>query len=237
VQQFDNASAPIAQAVLSVPQKTLNRVSTVDALADALRRRILTGELAPGSQLREVELSEEYNVGRHSIRAAFQALAHDCLVRHEPNRGVFVPRMSRADVEDLFLVRTALEVEAVRLISLRRLDIGAAERAVAQLEALKGAEPWDEIIETDLGFHRTLVDAIQSPHASRVFVSLLSELRLLLAQLQRSYARPEAIGAEHRQVLDALATRSVRKATAAMREHLEVGVQDILETLARTDGK
>jgi hypothetical protein len=29
----------------------------------------------------------------------------------------------------------------------------------------------------------------------------------------------------------------VRKATAAMREHLEVGVQDIVETLARTDGK
>jgi DNA-binding GntR family transcriptional regulator len=144
--------------------------------------------------------------------------------------------MSPSDVEDLFLVRTALEVETVRLISLRRLEIGAAERAVAQLEALKGGEPWDEVIEADLGFHRALVDAIQSPH-SRLFTSLLSELRLLLAQLQRSYSRPEAIGAEHRQVLDALATRSVRKATAAMREHLEVGMQDILETLARAEGK
>jgi DNA-binding GntR family transcriptional regulator len=111
-------------------------------------------------------------------------------------------------------------------------QLGVASR----LEALKGDEPWDEVIETDLGFHRALVDAIQSPHASRLFASQLSELRLLLAQLQRSYTRPEAIGAEHRQVLDALATRSVRKATAAMREHLEVGVQDILETLARTDG-
>jgi DNA-binding GntR family transcriptional regulator len=88
-----------------------------------------------------------------------------------------------------------LEVEAVRLISLRRLDIGAAEPAVARLEALKGDEPWDEVIEIDLGFHRALVDAIQSPHASRLFASQLSELRLLLAQLQRNYTRPEAIGA------------------------------------------
>jgi DNA-binding GntR family transcriptional regulator len=222
---------------LSPPQKTLNRISIVDALGDALRDRILRGELEAGSQLREVELSEQYNVGRHSIRAAFQALAHEGLVRHEPHRGVFVPRMSRADVEDLFLVRTALEVEAVRLISLRRLDIGSAERAVAQLEALKGDEPWDEVTEIDLGFHRALVDVLQSPHASRLFVSLLSELRLLLAQLQRSYVRLEAIGAEHRLLLDALATRSVRKATAAMREHLDVGVQDILETLARPNGK
>ena len=59
----------------------LARVSTVDALVDALRHRVLSGELAPGAAMREVELSEEYGVGRHSLRAALQALVHEGLLR------------------------------------------------------------------------------------------------------------------------------------------------------------
>src|SRR3712207_540105 len=70
----------------------LNRVSTVDALAGALRTQILNGELSPGAQLREVELASAFGVGRYSLRAAMQTLVHEGLLRHEPNRGVFVPQ-------------------------------------------------------------------------------------------------------------------------------------------------
>jgi DNA-binding GntR family transcriptional regulator len=206
----------------------LTRVSTVEALVDALRRRVLSGELAPGAAMREVELSQEYRVGRHSLRAALQTLVHEGLLRHEPNRGTFVPELSGDDVRDLFLVRTALEVETARQIVKRRLDIAPAARAVEQLEALRGDEPWDEVIEIDLGFHRALVDALGSVRASRLFASLGSELRLLLAQLQANYERPDAVGAEHRLVLDALQSRSVSRATGAVREHLDVGLQDIV---------
>jgi DNA-binding GntR family transcriptional regulator len=210
---------------------SLSRVSTVEALVDALRRRVLSGELAPGAPMREVELSQEYRVGRHSLRAALQTLVHEGLLRHEPNRGTFVPELSGDDVRDLFLVRTALEVETARQIVKRRLDIAPAARAVEQLEALRGDEPWDEVIEIDLGFHRALVDALDSVRASRLFASLGSELRLLLAQLQANYERPDAVGAEHRVVLDALQSRSVSGATGAVREHLDVGLQDIVAGL------
>src|SRR5690242_107843 len=118
----------------------LGRVSTVDALVAALRERIISGEIPPGAQLREVELSERYGVGRHSLRAAFQALTHEGLLSHEPHRGVFVPQLAAADVRDLFIVRTALETEAVRLLVTRGVAIDAA---VAATEALTGSEPWN----------------------------------------------------------------------------------------------
>jgi DNA-binding GntR family transcriptional regulator len=220
-------------SLMTSARPALGRVSTVEALTDALRRSVLSGDLPPGTAMREVELSEEYGVGRHSLRAALQALVHDGLLRHEPNRGAFVPEFSADDVRDLFLVRTALEVETARQIVKRRLDISAAVQAVEQLEALRGDEPWDEVIEIDLGFHRALVDALDSPRASRLFSSLHSELRLLLAQLQANYERPDAVGAEHRLVVDALQSRGVSRATSAVREHLEVGLQDILVRLNR----
>src|SRR2546428_14179037 len=62
-------------------------VSTVEAIAEALRDRVLNGELAPGTPLREVELSRHFGVGRHSLRAALQSLTAEGLLEHAPNRG------------------------------------------------------------------------------------------------------------------------------------------------------
>jgi DNA-binding GntR family transcriptional regulator len=210
---------------------SLRRVSTVDALADAIRKRILSGELTPGAPVREIEVSEQYGVGRHSVRAALQALVHEGLLRHQANHGAFVPEFSASDVTDLFVLRTALEVEAGLQIVKRRIAIPTAAAAVEELEGLRGDEPWDEVTEIDLTFHRALIEALDSERANRVFASLQAELRLLLAQLQGNYPRPEAVGAEHRLVLDALLGRSAGRATTAVREHLDVGLEDILQRL------
>jgi DNA-binding GntR family transcriptional regulator len=208
------------------------RVSTVDAVADALRARILSGEIAPGTQFREVELSKAYGVGRHTLRAALQALSHEGLLSHEPNRGVFLPRFTRGDVEDLFLIRTALEVEAARLLVARKAPIDDAIRAVEELEALTGEEPWGRVIEIDLRFHSLLIGALRSPRMDRSFESLKAELRLLIAQLKPSYDRPDKIGAEHRLVLDGILSGRSDRAARAVREHLDQGMWDLVAVTA-----
>jgi DNA-binding GntR family transcriptional regulator len=215
---------------MTTPDTALHRVSTVDALVGALRSRILTGQIGPGAQMRELELTSEFGVGRHSLRAALQALTHEGLLHHEPNRGVFVPEFSARDVEDLFLLRAALETEAARLIVARRAPLDDAVAAVEELERLTGDEPWDEVIEIDLRFHRSLIDAVGSSRMSRAFRALQTELRLLIAQLKQDYDRPDAVGAEHRLVLEAVLGRSPQRAVKAVREHLEVGVRDIVGT-------
>jgi DNA-binding GntR family transcriptional regulator len=70
---------------------TLSPVSTVDALADALRHQVLDGSLAPGTYLREVQVATSYGVARHTVRAAMQMLVLEGVLRHTPNRGVHVP--------------------------------------------------------------------------------------------------------------------------------------------------
>lgn len=218
-----------------MPSAPIRRVSTVDALVDALRSRILSGQLGPGTQMREVELAAELHVGRHSLRAALQSLVFEGLLRHEPNRGVFVPEMSGGDVEDLFLLRIAVETEAARLLVSRRTTLDGMADALLELEDLEGTEPWDQVVEIDLRFHSALIDAVGSVRMSRTFASLQAELRLLLAQLKPHYERPEAIGAEHRQVYDAIASGRGQSAVKAVREHLEVGVQDIRRTAPLPD--
>jgi len=211
--------------------RPLNRISTVDALTESLRTQILNGELAPGTPLREVELAAAYGVGRYSLRAAMQALVHKGLLRHEPNRGVFVPQLSAADVEDLFILRIALETEAARRVVEARADLSGMETALLEMEAITDERPWDQIVDSDLRFHRELIEAVGSERMRRTFVSLQSELRLLLAQLKPHYDRPDTLGAEHRIVYDAVTGQRAAPAVKRVREHLELGIEDILSTL------
>jgi DNA-binding GntR family transcriptional regulator len=212
--------------------RPLNRISTVDALTESLRTQILNGELAPGTPLREVELAAAYGVGRYSLRAAMQALVHEGLLRHEPNRGVFVPQLSAADVEDLFILRIALETEAARRVVEAGADLSGMEAALLEMEAITDERPWDQIVDSDLRFHRELIEAVGSERMRRTFVSLQSELRLLLAQLKPHYDRPDTLGAEHRVVYDAVTGQRVAPAVKRVREHLELGIEDILSTLS-----
>src|SRR5918996_1234467 len=128
--------------------RPLHRPSPVEALADALRREILDGELPAGARLRERELCEAYGVARHSLRAALRTLAADGLVRIEPHRGASVAELTADDVRWLYELRAALELEAAHLALDRnggRLP-PKVHQALARLEAACPDESWSPII-------------------------------------------------------------------------------------------
>ncbi|WP_233507074.1 GntR family transcriptional regulator, partial [Spongiactinospora gelatinilytica] len=87
----------------------LRPVSTVSALADALRARVLSGEIEPGTALPEQEIAAAYGVARPTVREALAALVHEGLLRRERNRSAHVPVVSAADLADLMFVRRPLE--------------------------------------------------------------------------------------------------------------------------------
>jgi DNA-binding GntR family transcriptional regulator len=220
--------APIGQVVT---EASLNRVSTVDALADALRARVLGGELAPGTPVREAELAAMFGVGRHSVRAALQALVFEGVLRHQPNRGAFVPEFSAADIEDLFMLRLAIEEQAAKVLAVRRTPIPEAVAAVEMMEGLSGEEPWHEVMALDLEFHRSLVREVRSERMAKAFGAIQAELALLLAQLRPQYVRRERIGNEHRLLLKGILSHREAVAGRAAREHLNNTLEDLIVAL------
>jgi DNA-binding GntR family transcriptional regulator len=166
----------------------LRRPSVVDELADALRTRILAGELAPGTRLREEELADAYAVSRHTLRAALRSLASEGLVELVPNRGATVARLESAELVPLFELRAALELEACRL-ALRRNEGKLPASVHSALDALVRscrvpAARWDDVAAAHARFHEALVRASESPRLEEAYTRLATELELFLAQLR-----------------------------------------------------
>jgi len=100
---------------------------TADALADALRRQIQDGVIAPGEWLREVRVCGEFGVGRTVARRALRTLADDGLVIIEENRGAYVAATTVQEVFDLYEVRAALYGATARFACLRASPAHMAE--------------------------------------------------------------------------------------------------------------
>jgi DNA-binding GntR family transcriptional regulator len=204
--------------------RVLKRISTVEALVNDLSDRILNGELEPGTPLREIQLAEEYGVGRHTVRAALQHLAQEGLLRHEPNHGARVPNLTIRDVQDLFWLRGVLEKGIVRYLTEQRIVPPEAERALVEYEALPQDVPWEAVVEADMKVHRALVSAADNSRLDRVYRSLSAEIRLCIARIRPFYSSPSKLALEHREILDAISSGHVERAVAVMQAHLQHAV-------------
>jgi DNA-binding GntR family transcriptional regulator len=205
---------------------SLHRVSTVDAIAAALRTRILDGELGAGERLRELELAEAYGVARHSLRAALRALAAEGLVTIEPNRGARVAGLTTSELAPMFELRAALEIEAARL-ALER-NGGRLPKAVHDAVRLMAAvceqpdPPWSAVVEAHDAVHHALVEAAGSARILRAYEALAGEMRLFVIQLRPRWSL-ERMAEHHERLLADLE----REGPEPLRAHIAEGLASL----------
>lgn len=208
-----------------------HRESTVDSLAHALRQSVYDGTLAPGEHLREVQIAKSYSVAVHTVRAAVQKLAREGVLRHSPHRGSYVLKLDREDVIDIFRLRAALEIEAVRLLITSGSAMTATRAAGASFDSLPDDASWERVVEADLAFHRGIIADTGSPRLARAYSAAQSEIQLCLAQLRPTFEHPSQESAEHHVLLDALVSGDVAAAEHAFRQHWHDSMESLLRIL------
>src|SRR5258705_4474674 len=109
-----------------------------DEIALALEEAIVSGELAPGSVLRQEQVSAQYAVSRTPVREALRRLAALGLVSFEANRGFRVRTLSREDMWEAFLLRAELEslitgIAAEKMTADDLSELGQAEKRFSRL--------------------------------------------------------------------------------------------------------
>lgn len=217
-----NEQMTYSQARPAVTPTTLEVPSLVDALYIELRERILTGALPGGTAVTEMELATQYSVARPTAKAAMERLVHEGLLRRGSHKTAKVPVLGVNDILDLYRTRGYVEREAIAALAEKRLVPDAARRSVQQLSAVEPDAPLAEVVNFDVGFHTALVDALGSPRLTRLYRSLMAEVRLCMAQVQVNRLMPPAtIAGEHSALMAEIERGDVAGAVREITNHLE----------------
>jgi DNA-binding GntR family transcriptional regulator len=204
----------------------LRRDSTPERIAAQLRTGIISGRLAPGQALREVEIARQLGVSRGPVREAFQRLIQEGLLEAHPARGVFVPQLAADDVADLYLARGAVEIAAAQLLA----STGTLEAftdltaALAELRVAP-ADDWSELARLDLRLHEVLVSSTGSKRLTRMFGTLAAETRLCMIALEAFYPRRADLVTEHAEIVEAITQRDAASATRLLQRHMSDSVR------------
>ena len=234
---IDAQATPPGEPQPGAPNVPLATVSTVQAAANALREQILDGHIEPGARLRETEFAERLGIARHSFRAAAQILISEGLLVREPNRGVHVPLFDPDDLIDVFRLRIALEVEAVRLLLATGEVPAAAEESVRELSGVGDDAPWRAVVEPDMRFHQAIIDAAGSERLARAYSSVQSEILLCLVQLRPYYHRPAEVAAEHEELIAAIRAGDAPRAEELFRVHLAEAADNLTKAWQQQTGE
>ena len=81
-----------------------------------LREQIITGELAPGQKLSEMEISSNLGISRPPLREAFRILENENLVLSIPRKGCYVTQVSMEDCRHIYEAREMIECHAIELL-------------------------------------------------------------------------------------------------------------------------
>jgi DNA-binding GntR family transcriptional regulator len=192
-----------------------------------LREAIIVGELEPGAPLRLEELADSLGMSISPIREAIRYLETVGLAEHVAYRGARVSELNATDMHDVYEVRGALEVQAVRRAAARFTDADrtAAEAVLDELEAAYRRKDVRAIVRGNTAFHTLLASTSGSRWIERLLQPTFETTeRYGAAVLQRSRAETtrkiESDG--HRAILAACVDHDEGAAERAMREHLDV---------------
>jgi DNA-binding GntR family transcriptional regulator len=205
-----------------------------DGLLGRLRDMIVEGELAPGTRLRERELTEWLGVSRTPLREALKVLAAEKLIELTPNRGARVAVLSEDEIQDMFELMGALEGLAGRLAASR-----ASEADVLELQAMH-LQMRAHYVRKDLpayfrlnqAIHRRIVVAAGNPLLTQSYDQLAGRIRRprFLASQWSAQRWAQAID-EHEGIMAALAARDGALLARLLEAHLAHKAEALLKHL------
>ncbi|MDQ7878980.1 GntR family transcriptional regulator [Microbacterium sp. QXD-8] len=199
---------------------------------EELRERIIEGTLAAGERIRERELAAEFNVSRIPIREAMPRLEAEGFIKTLPRRGAVVTEMTLNDVEELFVVRSSLEVLAAKLAAQACAGGASSDELFARLARAETA--LDAGDDRDIaGANSALHEEILDLSGNTLLIGLMGPINGRVRRLFRLEAERDqrVLCAEHRELCHAIADGNVEWAGALAYAHVEHSRVDSLRLM------
>jgi DNA-binding GntR family transcriptional regulator len=198
--------------------------STFHKLRDEIENGIVTGTLAPGSRLDEVQLASRFGVSRTPIREALMQLGAIGLVEIRPRRGAVVVDPGPNRIYEMFEVMAELEGMAGSLASRRYTEEDRVKLLAAHAECELSATSGDTdayYYDNEI-FHHAIYEASHSGFLLEQCKALHRRLRPYRRLQLRVRNRMKVSYVEHNGIIEAILAGEAEKARELLRSHIAV---------------
>ncbi len=202
--------------------KKVSHENLGDKVYRIIKDKILEREVGPGDRLNIAELALALDVSRSLVRNALTLLAKDGLVEFF-RRGIFVRRITRKEMLDLYELRRLVEVFSLQkgLDDLGPEAVGRLRRLYEQAELERASGNTQGCYLLDIALHQTFVDSSGNGQLIKMFAACQDLMKLVILSDFDHSGNVEQSMLEHLRIIDAVAAHDLAGAASALTHHLE----------------
>lgn len=187
---------------------------------DRLREEIATGEVVPGTTLRQAEIAERYGVSPTPVREALRLLEAEGTISYAPHRGATVRELSPTRTEDVYLLRAEIEglATAIAVERMKDEDLDGILAVQAELRKAYKRKDGHAMAVLNRRLHFAIYEA-----GSKTIASHATSLWTLFPPHVTIWSDPRAARAlmkDHDGILEAVAARDAALARERAAAHI-----------------
>jgi DNA-binding GntR family transcriptional regulator len=211
---------------------TLTPKALYEEVAELLRQRIFSNELAPGSWIDELRLAEAYGISRTPLREALKVLATEGLVTMKVRRGAYVTEVSDKDQRDVYHLLSLLESDATGVVAQQATEVELTELAQLHQELKAATQNTERFFEINEQFHMRLLEMANNRWRTQLVLDLRKVMKLNRHNSLFKSGRIEESLQEHQDIMDALLAHDAALSQQRMQTHFKNGLQAASSPLA-----
>ena len=202
------------------PKESLS--SLCSSLFEDLRENILRGKYPSGEKLTESKICEEFGVSRTPVREAFKQLELEGLITNIPNRGAFVLGFSKQDIQDIYELRKAIEIIAIKwcIQRITKGELDALQEAYDLMEFYTLKKDVEKMMQINSRFHEIIY---KSTH-SRFLEQTLKSYQFYIYKTRKAALQADKflndVLSEHKLILDAIYAQDFSEGEKAVLKHI-----------------
>ncbi|MEM5339628.1 GntR family transcriptional regulator [Paraburkholderia azotifigens] len=206
-------------SVLKVPR--IVKQSMGSQAVEILRESIIRGDLPAGARITEIQLAEQMDLSRATVRAALHHLAREGLTTLVPYTGWTVITLNPKDVWELYTLRSSLERLAAQLVAatLNAAKRNAIRSRFAALERACASSNGHAIAEADFAFHKAMIDLADHGRLKSQYEIIERQVRIYIRSSDSLVESGDAIVEQHRPIIEAILAANVEEAGRLAEAH------------------
>jgi len=209
----------------------IKRTFMKDEAYQTLRKWIISGDLAPGTKLRDIELSETLGISRTPIREALLMLENDGFVETKANRWTLVSFIDLNKAEETYVIVGTLECLAMQLAfeSITDADIKELEELNENLNAMIQNGDRISALEADNAFHDKIIRMSKNEELQKLLVNLKLKIQRIELRYfdQREFMQTSYL--EHNNIINSIRKKELKQAEENIKANWKKSLERLRE--------